>query len=94
MRKKLDVAVSFGGMAGCARAAPMEDITRKVRPNPPGGNKTAGSLATRMGQVVEILENEVVERLWDLRPEDSSEDVAIELVASDRVRGNGEGGRV
>ena len=47
-----------------------------------------------MGQVVEVLENEVAERLWDQWPEDSGGDVAVELVASDRVRGNGEGGRM
>ena len=41
-----------------------------------------------------MLENEVAERLWDQRPEDSCGDVAVELVASDRVRGNGEGGRM
>ena len=45
----MDVAVSFGSMASSARAAPMEDIPRKVRPNIPGGNKAAGSLAARMG---------------------------------------------
>ena len=94
LRKKLDVAVSFGSMASSARAAPMEDIPRKVRPNIPGGNKAAGSSAARMGQVVEVLENEVAERLWNQWPEDSSGDVAVELVASDRVRGNGEGGRM
>ena len=32
-REELDMAVSFGGVASCARAAPMEYITRKVRPN-------------------------------------------------------------
>ena len=46
LRKKMDVAVSFGGVAGCARVAPVEDITEKVRPNILGGNKAAGSLAT------------------------------------------------
>ena len=35
LRKELGVAVSFGSVAGCARAAPMEDITGKVRPNIP-----------------------------------------------------------
>ena len=60
----MDVAVGFGGMASSARAAPMEDITRKVRPNIPGGNKAAGSSAAWMSQVVEVLENEVAERLW------------------------------
>ena len=49
MREELDVAVSFGGVAGGARAAPMEDITGKVRPNVPGGDQAAGSAATRMG---------------------------------------------
>ena len=49
MREELDVAVSFCGVAGGARAAPMEDITGKVRPNIPGGNQAAGSSATRMG---------------------------------------------
>ena len=49
LRKELGVAVSFGSVAGCARAAPMEDITGKVRPNIPGGDQAAGSLATRMG---------------------------------------------
>ena len=93
-REELDVAVNFCGVAGGARAAPMEDIPRKVRPNIPGGNKAAGSSAARMGQVVEVLENEVAERLWDQWPEDSGRDVPVELVASDRVRGNGEGGRM
>ena len=41
-----------------------------------------------------MLENEVAERLGDQWSEDSSGDVAIELVAGDRVRGNGKGGRV
>ena len=41
-----------------------------------------------------MLENEVAERLGDQWPEDSSGDVAIELVAGDRVRGNCKGGRV
>ena len=41
-----------------------------------------------------MLENEVAERLGDQWPEDSSGDVAVELVAGDRVRGNGQGGRV
>ena len=41
-----------------------------------------------------MLENEVAERLGDQWPEDSSGDVAVELVAGDRVRGNGKGGRV
>ena len=49
MREELDVAVSFCGVAGGARAAPMEDITGKVRPNIPGGDEAAGSTATRMG---------------------------------------------
>ena len=35
LRKELGVAVSFGSVAGCARAAPMEDITGQVRPNIP-----------------------------------------------------------
>ena len=43
---------------------------------------------------MEMLENEVAERLRDQWPEDSSGDVAVELVASDSVRGNGKGGRV
>ena len=60
LRKKLDVAVSFGSMASSARAAPMEDIPRKVRPNIPGGNKAAGSSAARMGQVV-------MWRCWKMR---------------------------
>ena len=41
-----------------------------------------------------MLENEVAERLRDQWPEDSSGDVAVELVASDRVGGNGKGGRM
>ena len=49
LRKEMNVVVSFGGVASCAIVAPMEDITRKVRPNIPGGKKAAGSLATRMG---------------------------------------------
>ena len=49
LREELDVAVSFCGVAGGARAAPMEDITGKVRPNIPGGDEAAGSAATRMG---------------------------------------------
>ena len=49
MREELDVAVSFCGVAGGARAAPMEDITGKVRPNIPEGDEAAGSAATRMG---------------------------------------------
>ena len=49
LRKELGVAVSFGGVASCARLAPMEDITRKVRPNILGGDQAAGSTATRMG---------------------------------------------
>ena len=49
MREELDVAVRFCGVAGGARAAPMEDITGKVRPNIPGGDEAAGSAATRMG---------------------------------------------
>ena len=49
LREEVDVAVSFGGVAGSARAAPMEDIPGKVRPNVPGGDQAAGSAATRMG---------------------------------------------
>ena len=49
MREELDVAVSFCGVAGGARAAPMEDITGKVRPNILGGDEAAGSATTRMG---------------------------------------------
>ena len=49
LRKELGVVVSFGSVAGCARTAPMEDITRKVRPNIPGGDQAVGSSATRMG---------------------------------------------
>ena len=49
LRKELSVAVSFGSAASCARSAPMEDITRKVRPNIPGGDQATGSAATRMG---------------------------------------------
>ena len=41
-----------------------------------------------------MLENEVVERLGDQWLEDSSGDVAVELVAGNRVRGNGKEGRV
>ena len=94
LRKKVDVAVSFGGVAGCARAAPLEDVKGKVRPNIPGGNKAAGNLATWVGQVVKMLENEMAERLCDQQPEDSSGDVTKELVAGNRVRGDGEGGGV
>ena len=49
MREEVDVAVSFGGVAGSVRAAPMEDIPGKVRLNVPGGDQAAGSAATRMG---------------------------------------------
>ena len=49
MREELDVAVSFCSVAGGARAAPMEDIMGKVRPNIPGGDEAVGSAATRMG---------------------------------------------
>ena len=49
MREELDVAVSFCGVAGGARAAPMEDNMGKVRPNIPGGDEAVGSAATRMG---------------------------------------------
>ena len=41
-----------------------------------------------------MLENEVAERLRDQWSEDSSGDVAVELVAGDRVGGNGKGRRV
>ena len=41
---------------------------------------------------MEMLENEVAERLRDQWPEDSSGDVAVELVAGNRVGGNSEGG--
>ena len=41
-----------------------------------------------------MLENEVAERLGDQWPKDSSGDVAVELVAGDRVGRNGKGGRV
>ena len=41
-----------------------------------------------------MLENEVAERVRDQWPEDSSGDVAVELVAGNRVGGNGEGGRM
>ena len=41
-----------------------------------------------------MLENEVVEWLGDQWPEDSSGNVAVELVAGDSVRGNGKGRRV
>ena len=54
----------------------------------------AGSSATRMGKIVEMLANKVAERMGDQWLEDSSGDVAIELVAGDRVRGNCKGGRV
>ena len=94
LRKKVDVAVSFSFVVGCARAAPVEDVMGKVRPNMLGGNKVAGSPATWVGQVVKMLENEVVERLWDQRLKDSSGDVAVELVAGDNVRGDSEGGGV
>ena len=43
---------------------------------------------------MEMLENEVAERLRDQWPEDSSGDVAVELVAGNRVGGNSEGGRM
>ena len=49
VREELDVAVSFCSVAGGARAAPMKDITGKVRPNIPGGDQAAVSAATRMG---------------------------------------------
>ena len=49
MREEVDVAVSFGSVAGGARAEPMEDIPGKVRPNVPGGDQAVGSAATRMG---------------------------------------------
>ena len=88
---KVDMAVSFGGVASCAGAAPMENIPREVGPNIPGGNKAGVSLATRMSQVVEMMENEVVEWLRDQWSKDSSGDVAVELVASNRMRGDGEG---
>ena len=51
--------VSFGGVASGARAAPMEGITGKVWPTILGRYQAAGSSATRMGLVVEMLENEV-----------------------------------
>ena len=91
LRKKVDVAVSFDGVAGCARGAPVED---QVRANIPGGNEAAGSPATRVSEIVKMLENEVAERLGDERREDSNGEVPVELVASDRVRGDGEGGGV
>ena len=40
------------------------------------------------------MEKEMAERLRDQWPEDSSGDVAVELVAGNRVGGNGEGGRM
>ena len=40
------------------------------------------------------MQNEVAERLGDQWPEDSSGHVTVELVAGNRVRGNGKGGRV
>ena len=41
-----------------------------------------------------MLEKEMAERLRDQWPEDSSGDVAVELVAGNRVGGNSEGGRM
>ena len=41
-----------------------------------------------------MLQNEVAERLGDQWPEDSSGHVTVELVAGNRMRGNGKGGRV
>ena len=43
---------------------------------------------------MEMLENEVAERLRDQWPQDSSGDVAVELIAGDWVGGNGKGGRM
>ena len=41
---------------------------------------------------MKMLEKEVAERLGDQWPEDASGDVIVELVASDRVREDGERG--
>ena len=62
-----------------------------MRPNIPGGDEAASGTATRVGKVVEVLENEVVKWPGNQWSKDSSGDVAVELVASDRVRRDGEG---
>jgi len=94
LRKEVDMAVGFGDVADGTGAAIVEHITGKVRPNIPGGDEAASGAATRVGKVVEVLENEVAEWPGNQWSEDSSGDVAVELVASDRVRRDGEGGGV
>ena len=69
----------------------MEHVKGKVRPNIPGGDEEVSGAATRVGKVVEVLENEVAEWLGNQWAEDSSGDVAVELVAGDRVGRNDEG---
>jgi hypothetical protein len=88
------MAVGFGGVAGGARAAPVEHITGKVRPDIPSGDEAASGPATWVGKIVEMLENEVAEWPRNQWSENSSGDVAVELVAGDRVRRDGEGGGV
>ena len=91
LRKEVNMAVGFGSVAGGTRAAPVEHVTGEVRPNIAGGDDVASGAATRVGKVVEVLENEVAEWPGNQWSGDSSGDVAVELVASDRVRRNGEG---
>ena len=73
----MDVAVSFCGVAGGARAAPMEDITGKVRPNITGGDEAAGGTAARMRDIVEQGEHGAAEGSGNKGTESASGDVAM-----------------
>ena len=57
--EELDMAVGFGGVAGGAGTAPVEDITREVGQDISGGDKAAGGPAARVGVAMEVLEEEV-----------------------------------
>ena len=92
LREEVDMAVGFGGVAGGTRAAPVEHVTGKMWPDIPSGDEAASGPATWVGQVVKMLENEVAEGLRDQWSENSGGDVAVELVAGDRMRRNDEGG--
>lgn len=88
------MAVGFGSVAGGAGSAPVEHITGKVRPDIPSGDEATSGPATWVGKVVKMLENEVAEWPRDQWSENSGGDVAVELIASNRVGRDGEGGGV
>ena len=90
--EEVDMAVGFGGVAGGAGAAPAKDVSGEVRPDIAGRDKAARSTAARVGEAMEVLEKKMAQRLWDQWSENAGGDVAVELVAGDGVRGNGEGG--